>query len=486
MLPTLLSDVSSCLRDPRRRVINICVLLFALFLPFNAFGFTLSGFVFQFKATKVLLLLGFVLWMRLVVKKQTKVMRAPGLYFFLGLVALANFTSVLGAADVRQSLILALLMVPYSLLVFFLTNVLRDRHLLRASLACLAVDSFILGVHSLAIYLKNDLVFHTRFQHSIVGNEIAQYLAYALILCGAGLLAVYLREKHAPTRVLLGAGICLWLFVSILPAVKIFHLVTMVFFLLLIFLLPAREKIPAGVFFLVFIVCFVFLLNIVTIRNFFILKRQQTMQAAALVHPGETGAPSPPDLIVVDTTANAVKNRWAAPMVAGSFEIRARGVLAGIVMGLDHPFLGIGIGETARFFDGYSERVRNKALDENFLPWLPLRERILNKAAMPHSVTSIFNIFINAFAETGLPGFIGLIGLVCVIIGSCVSNLKKAVWLRHKDDYVLPVFFSLFVGLLLGHQTFYLWMHPWLWTVMSITYAASRKDNACESRGEKV
>ena len=40
---------------------------------------------------------------------------------------------------------------------------------------------------------------------------------------------------------------------------------------------------------------------------------------------------------------------------------------------------------------------------------------------------------------------------------------------------LLPIrfFFPLLLSLLLVHQTIYLWVHPWLWTVIALTYVAA-------------
>jgi len=87
----------------------------------------------------------------------------------------------------------------------------------------------------------------------------------------------------------------------------------------------------------------------------------------------------------------------------------------------------------------------------------------------------IFNIFMNAWAETGALGLIAIAGLLVVVM---VRGLA-ALWRTRRSRVVLPivVLFPLFLALVLYHQTVYLWVHPWFWSALALTYAAARVAN---------
>ncbi|MBI4450081.1 hypothetical protein HY634_03415 [Candidatus Uhrbacteria bacterium] len=153
--------------------------------------------------------------------------------------------------------------------------------------------------------------------------------------------------------------------------------------------------------------------------------------------------------------------------------IRKRAIAIGWVLGRTYPFTGIGAGQMrgGAKFDAAAEQVRREAHISSLFPW----KRIFFKdtdvpVAAPDK--GVFNIFMNAWAETGAPGLIAIVGLLIVV---CWRGVV-ALWKTRYSTEILPivVLLPLFLALLLYHQTIYLWVHPWFWSALALTYAAAR------------
>ena len=108
-------------------------------------------------------------------------------------------------------------------------------------------------------------------------------------------------------------------------------------------------------------------------------------------------------------------HRWTS---GNSLEIRVRGWLSGIFMATSHFWMGVGVGQTGHYFNDYSELVREST--QGILPQLPYRKYLLSDKVLRHGTISIHNIFINAWAETGILGLFAIIGVVSVTLSKSV------------------------------------------------------------------
>lgn len=180
----------------------------------------------------------------------------------------------------------------------------------------------------------------------------------------------------------------------------------------------------------------------------------------------------PPEINVY-SEANRLRQTWSPTLAGGSFDVRKRGIAVGWVIGRTFPLTGIGPGQLRdkAQFDAYAAIVRHEAFTRSPYPWKRIFFRTdVIPAADPDK--GIFNIFMNAWAETGAPGLIAVLGLIGVVL---VMGLRAV--LRSWRVHALPVVVFLvpmFIALLVYHQTIYLWVHPWFWTALALTYAAAR------------
>ncbi|MDO8435401.1 MAG: hypothetical protein Q7S89_01845, partial [bacterium] len=186
--------------------------------------------------------------------------------------------------------------------------------------------------------------------------------------------------------------------------------------------------------------------------------------------PTPTPTPTPPVVLDQYSGLNKARRRWSASALNDSVRIRKRGIAVGWIMGITHPFTGVGAGQTGFFFDELSEEVRRQAREHPgsaLKRFLFVDEEIIASSADK----GVFNIFMNAWGETGVLGLIGLLGILITV---SVRGLQ-ALWLTRRVSRMIPlrVLFPLFCGVLVIHQTIYLWVHPWLWTIIALTYAAA-------------
>ena len=153
----------------------------------------------------------------------------------------------------------------------------------------------------------------------------------------------------------------------------------------------------------------------------------------------------------------------------GSLDVRARGLVVGFLMGLRVPFTGVGVGQTSQFFDDVSAQVAEWSADPEFYPDLPLRNYLLTDTRFNLECCGVFNIFMNAWAETGLIGLVAIAGLLSL------TGFKgvRGVLLAGREITSLNFVAALFLALVCYHQVIYMWFHPWLWTVVALTYASA-------------
>lgn len=168
---------------------------------------------------------------------------------------------------------------------------------------------------------------------------------------------------------------------------------------------------------------------------------------------------------------NRIWRRWTGSQKRDSFKIRQRGLAVAWLMGAESPFTGAGAGQTRpELFDEFTAKVRAKARTLDPSSWQ--NSIFVDEAILVNSADKgIFNIFGNAWAETGLPGLIAIVGILATVFFKGVQTL----WRMRKVTGVYPIriLFPMFVAIILYHQTSYLWVHPWLWTIIALTYAAA-------------
>ncbi|MDO8463175.1 MAG: hypothetical protein Q7S96_02805 [bacterium] len=185
----------------------------------------------------------------------------------------------------------------------------------------------------------------------------------------------------------------------------------------------------------------------------------------------------PPEAVapVVDyySEANRARRNWSSSHAGDSVSVRKRGLAVGWVIGRTHPLTGIGPGQLRdkTIFDAYSEQVREEARAASPYPWKHVFFQDEEILAAPAD-KGIFNLFMNAWAETGAPGLLAIIGLLGIV---GIQGLR-ALWRARRVRDILPiaVLLPLFLALVLYHQTIYMWVHPWFWTMLALTYAAAR------------
>jgi ABC-type multidrug transport system fused ATPase/permease subunit len=201
------------------------------------------------------------------------------------------------------------------------------------------------------------------------------------------------------------------------------------------------------------------------------------------VHPEKTTPQKPPPVVVppdkghgpdhVDRYApgsRLVKN-WSGIELDGSISLRLRGLTVGALMGAEYPWFGAGVGSTKDKdrFDDYVQK--SFALAKG-----PDASRLVRTLIPDYDIPSsnadkgVFNIFFNAWAETGGMGLLGLLGVLGVVIAGSVATIWRT--RRSKEPEAIRYFFALFLALLLYHQTIYLWVHPWFWTMIALTVAS--------------
>lgn len=514
-------DIKNALKDKDTFWLNLSILLFIALLPFNAFGFKLPFFSsFEIKFTEVAFLFVAIFGLIAYFQKKLVLQKAYFLYFFLFLQAFANFLSIKFSPHPKESLRLAIAISQYSVLVFILINVVHTETLRKAILSVMGVILLIIVGHSFIIYLLQGGVFHTRFQPSIVGNNIAHYLCYVLLMYGAGVLYLFFNSHTKWLKRVLFGCVILWLYVTVLPSAKIFQIATLLFLVILIITLNKHRK-AVLVIIIAYIAAFTVQFKIVSISNtllvfkyrvvkklFLASKPEESSELLNLPEPAKALEPVKPSSVDVisppqeqavkpaqppevkpaqaepDKTEgikpslldeysdlNKVKKRWAKLELSDSLELRIRGIITGLFMGASQPWTGVGVGQTRYFFDRFSNEVRKKADDSSFLPYLPFRVYIFTDKEWVGEAASIFNIFMNAWAETGIFGLIAIIG----ILSTVTVKGFRTLWKRSGSGKIetLRYIFPLFLVIVGVHQTIYLWAHPWLWTIIALTYTSA-------------
>lgn len=138
-------------------------------------------------------------------------------------------------------------------------------------------------------------------------------------------------------------------------------------------------------------------------------------------------------------------------------------------MGMSRPLLGIGVGQSPYHMDTYSEEVWRRLKDPRFFSFVPFRDQLLSQREFTPGIVGNFNIFLNAWAETGLLGILAFIG----ILVSVLTRVLRAFWKiwgtqRYREIHFL---LAIFLALFFFNQLNAFWVHPWLWTGIAIVYA---------------
>jgi len=237
-------DIRKALSDGEDFWLNLSILLYLAVLPFNAFALhILPGPYFRLNLTKAALFLVVVFGLRSYFQGRLEIKKAYLLYSFLILQIFANFLSILNSAHPGESVLLAITVSQYSLVVFILINVIRSEVLLGAALKVMGFVVLIIVIHSLGIYAWNGGEFSTERQPSLLGSKVGHYLAYSLIMFGTGLVYSLFQESKGMEGlfwVLTG----LWMFIIHVNAMKAASIVLFcLVFLLLVTLQKERKKV---------------------------------------------------------------------------------------------------------------------------------------------------------------------------------------------------------------------------------------------------
>jgi hypothetical protein len=170
---------------------------------------------------------------------------------------------------------------------------------------------------------------------------------------------------------------------------------------------------------------------------------------------------------------NFVQARYLGGNGAKSIQLRVRGMLAAYSMGLRYPLTGVGPGEQMYFFDHFSEVIREMRYRSSILDYTPkkLRRYIVTSDKWTISQSNPNNIFLMAWAETGILGLIALSGILGLIVFKGIVVL----W-RHRTDHALTatrICVLSLISLLLFQLINPFILHPWLWTTLALAYVSS-------------
>ena len=147
------------------------------------------------------------------------------------------------------------------------------------------------------------------------------------------------------------------------------------------------------------------------------------------------------------------------------------GMLTGYEMGKAKPVLGQGVAATPRVIEHFSAVSLEKVKTDQYLPFVKYFISKKQSVFRP-SDGGVFNVFVNAWAETGAVGLIAFLGIFVVVLSKCIKTVLKGK--GREDKVVLKIVFPLLLGILFVHQTCYLIVGPWLWFVLSIAYQGSQ------------
>lgn len=577
-------DVRAVLADRERRWLHAAVLCAFALLPYNVFGLTLPRALPVFgesvKFTEIAFLLVAIAAIHALLARRLRILRAPVLYTFLALNAVAQFTALPIAGDRALLFDVGIAVARYSVLVALLVNVLRSDRLLRAVLMVCAGTTIVFGAMTYFRYLRAGGALDPPDIAAVLGSPVPHVLAYASILFGSGIIFVVVRRRYP----LVVTGVLLVLFALLaqllfIAYVKVGQIVFAIFLLALFAVLHGARR-RAAMLIAIFALVFFYRYHIVDIRNAVHAWVTESRARIAALRSGPTPTRSPfpvdgdavargvagpltwfapgarvvadagatpqqrdrvpsaapesassvagftadatpqqrnpvpstapksapsvagstpaptahappapasavstvPVAAAASTVAPAVdfysaENRarinWTAGRAGDSVSVRQRGLAVGWLIGRAYPWTGIGPGQLRdkTIFDAFAEQVRVEARTDSSFPWKRyfFRDEVI--LADP-SDKGIFNIFVNAWAETGVPGLLELLGLLGVVT---VQSIRGIVWAwRRRIVAPISVCFPLFLALVLYHQTIYLWVHPWFWTMLALTYAAAR------------
>lgn len=530
--------------------LDIGIFLYIILLPFNAFGFKVPILGYLVKYTQLALAFVIIVAAWAYTKGTLKIRKARWLYFFLLLQAITQFVSLLNAQNVFSGFDVAMAVAQYSILVFVLINGMRTEKILRTVLVIMGTITA--GI-SVVAYLQSFITrmrgidYHpTMSSEALLGLGVPHYLAYLLIMYGAGLAYLFVRRTdNRYLRWLITLAVLIWLEVLLITSVKVAHIVALFFSILLIVTLYGARK-RAFALLLACIILFAVRFYVIPIKNTAFAIRHKTtatlvawqdgvaqalrkspeekpagstgVSVAAVVtansspSPVESGSPvsqsppspspspapapvsppppsppspSTPPVVNEYSGENRVRRRWSGTQLSDSKKIRQQGIAVGWLMGAESPWTGVGAGQTGLVFDAFIEKAHTKARE---LPDSSFQRHIFTDETLQMNFADkgLFNIFMNAWAETGIFGLLAVLGILATVFFKSVVTL----WRIRKIPGVYPIriLFPLFLALILYHQTIYLWVHPWLWTIIALTYAAAdiKYDTNQQMKGEST
>lgn len=182
-----------------------------------------------------------------------------------------------------------------------------------------------------------------------------------------------------------------------------------------------------------------------------------------------SGSVAEPMFIGEYSEENLFHDRWRGGIGIRNSEVRTRGFVAGWYMGMSRLLRGVGVGQSPYHMDDYSEEVRRRLEDPRFLSFVPFRDQLLSQREFPPGIVGNFNIFLNAWAETGLLGILAFTGiLVSVLTRVCIAFWRIWGTQRNRELHFL---LATFLALFFFNQLNPFWVHPWLWTAIATIYA---------------
>ena len=262
-----LRDVKSLIADQERRLLHVSLFAYILLLPFHlALSIRLPTIGHVVRYTEIAFVFVAFFGVQAWIRGHITLRRSYWLYGFLALQAAAQFMSIANAPFRTSFVAMGTSIAIYSIVVFILVNVIDSEKLLRVVLGFMGISLFVVVINSLYLFVANDWVFQTRDHSSIVGSRIGNYLAYFLVMYGAGLLFLFFREKVRLTRFLVLLAITAWMYVVILSGVKAASIAVLLFFLVLFFLLRGSRLAVASLVTL-FLALFFMQINFLTVQE---------------------------------------------------------------------------------------------------------------------------------------------------------------------------------------------------------------------------
>ncbi len=242
-------DLAEVFAKHGTRLLDISILLFIAFLPYHLVNVSATIFGRAVRPTEFLFALVTTFFVYALLRGLVTIRKAYWLYFFLVLHATAQLVSVLFAPHGIDSYGPAISAATYSFVLFILINAIRSDALARLVLQVMGFSVFGVVIHSLYLYIIQGGIFLTREQPTIIGTDIGNYLAYLLVMFGAGSVYLFFRHREVAKKglappwsvTILFFTVVAWMYVVLLSGVKIAHIATFGFLLLLVVVLKGHR-----------------------------------------------------------------------------------------------------------------------------------------------------------------------------------------------------------------------------------------------------